>query len=205
MTTAISPAEHAADDRLAELAEQIGVAHGNAIKAVRTSLWHAKIAGGLLAEAKSLCPHGSWLPWLAANVNFGVRTAQSYMAVARGWPRIEAHFEDAQSDAFFRLRDALDYLTSGQDEPTEDAAINSAGELVLTCQEWVQPVLPNFPDPGSVGELVNALSKHSREAQHVRRLIANRLPLSDVDRKVLHERIKKLVDTWQSCVALVEA
>ena len=39
-----------------------------------------------LIEAKSMLPHGEWLPWLEERVCFSEKSAQNYMRVAREFP-----------------------------------------------------------------------------------------------------------------------
>lgn len=41
--------------------------------------------GKRLMEAKSLLSHGEWLPWLAEQVGYSERVAQSFMRLAREW------------------------------------------------------------------------------------------------------------------------
>lgn len=41
--------------------------------------------GQRLIEAKSMLPHGEWLPWLTEQVEFSERTAQNFMRLAREW------------------------------------------------------------------------------------------------------------------------
>lgn len=41
--------------------------------------------GQRLIEAKTLLPHGEWLPWLAEKVDFSERHAQNFMRLAREW------------------------------------------------------------------------------------------------------------------------
>jgi hypothetical protein len=108
---------------LARLAERINAEHVAVLTAARTCLEHARQAGELLAEAKTACGHGRWLPWLKANVEFSERTAQAYMRVAKHWPELEAK---AQATADLTIDEALDVLANdghgrerseGNDEP----------------------------------------------------------------------------------------
>ena len=41
--------------------------------------------GKRLIEAKAMIPHGEWLPWLAEEVGYSERVAQSFMRLAREW------------------------------------------------------------------------------------------------------------------------
>jgi hypothetical protein len=43
------------------------------------------MAGEMLLQAKQLCKHGEWLPWLKANVRISKSTAYEYMQIAEGW------------------------------------------------------------------------------------------------------------------------
>ena len=64
---------------------------GNAKRQLQSGLQHALKAGRLLIEAKKLCPHGTWLPWLEENFEGKDRTARAYMQVAQRWPEVEAN------------------------------------------------------------------------------------------------------------------
>ena len=46
--------------------------------------------GQRLIEAKSLLPHGEWLPWLTEQVQFSERSAQNFMKLARQWSNPQA-------------------------------------------------------------------------------------------------------------------
>lgn len=46
--------------------------------------------GQRLIEAKSMIPHGKWIPWLTEQVEFSERTAQSFMRLAREWSNPQA-------------------------------------------------------------------------------------------------------------------
>ena len=51
---------------LADLAKQINEEHHAAEGALNAGLQHALRAGQLLTQAKALCSHGEWQPWLHA-------------------------------------------------------------------------------------------------------------------------------------------
>jgi hypothetical protein len=68
-----------------EIASKINEEHTRAFGKAQDALNHARAAGELLIEAKSLLKHGEWGNWLAENVAFTERTAQSYMKLARNW------------------------------------------------------------------------------------------------------------------------
>lgn len=46
--------------------------------------------GQRLIEAKSMLPHGDWLPWLTEQVEFSERTARNFMRLAREWTNRQA-------------------------------------------------------------------------------------------------------------------
>jgi hypothetical protein len=71
---------------LAEVAEKINDAHRLAKAHAEVALMQARACGEALARVKASLPRGSWLPWLAANVEFSVRQAQRYMAAAQSEP-----------------------------------------------------------------------------------------------------------------------
>ena len=62
-----------------EIATRINEEHSRAYVKARDALSHARAAGELLIEAKSLLKHGEWGNWLAENVSFSESTAQNYM------------------------------------------------------------------------------------------------------------------------------
>jgi Protein of unknown function (DUF3102) len=78
----------AADPILADLANRANTEH-HAYEATQSAaIAHAIACGTALLEAKAMLPHGEWLPWLADNVDFGERTAQHYMRIARNPQRV---------------------------------------------------------------------------------------------------------------------
>jgi len=68
-----------------EIASRINEEHTRAFGKAKDALSHARTAGELLIEVKSLLKHGEWGNWLVENVAFTDRTAQSYMRLARNW------------------------------------------------------------------------------------------------------------------------
>ena len=59
------------------------MAHADVQEAAKTAAERAIDAGNALIEAKRLCNHGEWLPWLRENCALAERTAQLYMKVAK--------------------------------------------------------------------------------------------------------------------------
>ncbi len=80
---------------LTTLAGLINTAHAVVMESIHGSVKKARDAGELLLRAKARCPHGQWLPWLAANTHLGERTARNYMLVARRWLHLlsNRHFD----------------------------------------------------------------------------------------------------------------
>jgi hypothetical protein len=67
------------EQSLGELAAEINAEHRAFVGTFRKTVEHGIRAGELLAEAKSQCEHGTWLPWLEENFEGSARTAQEYM------------------------------------------------------------------------------------------------------------------------------
>ena len=78
------------ESNLAKLAEEINRVHREAEEALNAGLARAFRAGELLAQAKSQCKHGTWIPWLENNFAGSVRTAQAYMRVVDRREEIES-------------------------------------------------------------------------------------------------------------------
>jgi hypothetical protein len=70
-------------NRLPVLVDEIAVEHRACKAAVKNAVQHAIEAGRRLIEAKTLVPHGAWLPWLAEHLpDVSARTVQRYMKAA---------------------------------------------------------------------------------------------------------------------------
>ncbi len=72
--------------RIESLAADIEHEHGLAVNHAQTAIKHAKRAGELLLQVKAGLPHGTFLPWVAANLTISARQAQRYMRAAQGKP-----------------------------------------------------------------------------------------------------------------------
>lgn len=97
----------------------------------RSAVGHAIRAGELLREAKGAVAHGGWLPWLKANFNGSVRTAQNYM-------RLADNVEEAQRVAHLGLKGALKELAAPKPELKPSLA-----ELAEQLREEDLPKLRN--------------------------------------------------------------
>jgi hypothetical protein len=63
------------DKQLAELAGRANDAHERELESGRELYGHRLEIGVALTEARERCKHGTWLPWLKANVTFSQRHA----------------------------------------------------------------------------------------------------------------------------------
>ena len=70
------------DSPLDQLAREVRSEHNAAQSAWESAVHHAHRAGQCLLEAKALCKHGEWLPWLR-DVGIPRRTATEYMRFAK--------------------------------------------------------------------------------------------------------------------------
>jgi len=102
--TVALPLTTSGDARLADLAQRINHAHCLAEAALNSGLKHALEAGHLLLQAKTLCTHGTWLPWLKREFQGSKRTAQAYMRLSREYPRLKAK---APRVALLSMRQAI--------------------------------------------------------------------------------------------------
>jgi len=95
--------------QLAAVVQSIKEEHEQVLAADHRRLLHAKKAGDLLVEAKTLCKKNKekWTPWVEENCGFAIRTAQAYMRVSDRWDELE---EKAQGLAHLGLEQALKLL-----------------------------------------------------------------------------------------------
>lgn len=97
-----------AQERLAQLAEKAKEAHQAAQDSAATAVERALEAGRALLEARDLCPHGTWIPWLKEHFKQEVGTARSYMRAAKRWHILAARCPNA---AQLPLREVLKLLS----------------------------------------------------------------------------------------------
>ena len=115
---------------------RVGGGGGQAAAAASANaLAAAKRAGDLLSQAKrAVGRHGAWKSWLAANVDFSLRTAQVYMQLSQGWEQIEA--KSAAAALHLTIRQAVALLT---ERPPDDddggcRVVHNSGNY-----EWFTP------------------------------------------------------------------
>ena len=151
---------------LPELAARIMAEHEAAGVAIKRGLGHAIEAGKLLIEAKDLCDHGQWLPWLEANCQIPGRTVRHYMWLARRESKIG-------NVADLTVREAIDQLAA-EDEHEADlrkgqlladnvrqANANLVNVFVAKCRELRQfaEVLEQAGDEDQQRALLKAVNK----------------------------------------------
>jgi hypothetical protein len=135
----------APEGRLDAIAQELSAEHRACEAALRSSLAHAIRAGELLHEAKALCTHGAWLPWLAANFEGSERTAQLYMRVATNAPLLAAK---GATVADLTLREAAHLLAEPREAPeietttaraeAPEAAAGDAGSPPVIPADWAR-------------------------------------------------------------------
>jgi hypothetical protein len=101
---------HPLDALAAEIRSEVHFAERRFMESVE----HAIRAGELLLEAKAQLSHGEWLPWLTANFESGVRSAQGYMRLAKNGLEIR------KSGAHLGVAGALRVLSAPRVEPERE-------------------------------------------------------------------------------------
>lgn len=85
--------------------------------------------GQRLIEAKSMLPHGEWLPWLTERVEYSERVAQKFMRLAREWSNPNTLSDLGASKALALLALPLEereifmsenHLVDGEEKPVID-------------------------------------------------------------------------------------
>ena len=111
-STALVPTVSNADS-LAVLAAEIQRAHGETIGGLRTGAAAAIRAGKALNAAKKKMPHGFWEDYVALECRLSMRTAQTYMNLARREGELDQLLEaKAPATAFLTQAQALKFLGS---------------------------------------------------------------------------------------------
>jgi hypothetical protein len=137
------PAEVRPAADLAALAAAANREHAAALTAVRQGLEHARRAGEALFEARELCPHGTWLPWLAANVNYSQRTVYNYINVYEHWQEVATLA--SLDEALLALR----YRGENADPPPEPLRypITAPHQVRPTAPQTYRVVIRQVPGP----------------------------------------------------------
>jgi hypothetical protein len=125
-------------DSLAGLANQ---EHALALRDRDSAIQHALNAGAYLNAAKAQVAHGEWLPWLAANVDFGKDTANDYMKLAEAAKKERAPFIDSPEiiriEDFPTIRKALRAIAPPKPDPILPDEPDDEPELVPPKKGWL--------------------------------------------------------------------
>lgn len=135
-------------NNLPELATSIRQEHHLAEQHAMQAVNHAMEAGRLLIEAKALCSHGQWLPWLADNFEGSARTAQAYMRLYENRDALA----NTQSSAHLSIDGALKLLAEPKEaEPaTKNDTVShlpgwlpKGGDVALCVLNWIDTDMPS--------------------------------------------------------------
>ena len=140
-------------NNLPELAASIRQEHHLAEQHAMQAVNHAMEAGRLLIEAKGLCAHGQWLPWLAENFDGSVRTAQAYMRLHENCDLLA----NTQRAAHLSVREALKALAEPKAAPVNSWLPEDEGTLALV----------HFADTRMVPEIVDGAVEAYHEENSV--------------------------------------
>jgi hypothetical protein len=77
------------------LAEEINAESRAFVTGLRKTVEQGIRAGQKLTEAKALCAHGEWLPWLEETVEVSVRSVQEFMRLYKHRDEVRAKTRDA--------------------------------------------------------------------------------------------------------------
>lgn len=103
---------HLIPSELSTLATEINSHHSHALNHATSAIENARQAGELLTQAKSMLPHGQWLPWLEANCEVSARQAQRYMQVSCNWTTITKN----DTVSYLTFRGLSELLADDSDE-----------------------------------------------------------------------------------------
>ena len=144
---------------LPALAERANAAHKACETVANEAVQHAIDSGNALIEAKALCKHGTWQPWLADNFDGSMRTGQIYMQLAREAPKLEAK---AQRVALLTLRDTIAAVASN----AKTIAAKPVGEQEAVIGTWEEQGCKNAKQ--AAAEVERGRSETARIKTHRR-------------------------------------
>lgn len=137
-----------------ELAARINSAHQQCVAFPTTGLLHARNAGEWLLQAQAQLTPEAWRSWLKECCTVSELTAQTYMQIARGWPKLvpsPAPVPASETSAL-ALRDYEQVeLSSHVEEPIQIAAILEPAVTTALAETLVPTTDPlTFFIPGGV-------------------------------------------------------
>jgi hypothetical protein len=151
---------------LATLANEINAEHRAFVGSLKKTAEHGIRAGELLAEAKSKCKHGEWLPWLSQNFEGAPRTAQEYMRLYNHRDEIRAKYADS---AHLSISGTLRELAAPKEQENEtgvDKGLEAAHEeaqKALAYHRWHWTTDESNPRRVSVEDYARQVGKHKSE------------------------------------------
>lgn len=97
MTLEVLPPSASALLALEDLAARIKSTHEQCLASPTTGLLLARNAGEWLLQAELQLGPSEWLSWVATDCHISEKTAQTYVQIARGWPRLQPAAVDLSS------------------------------------------------------------------------------------------------------------
>lgn len=117
-------------------------------KELRAAVVRARKLGELLLQAKEQLPHGDFLPWVSKKTKLSYTWAATYMAIAKGWDKVEKYGCDIS------VRQAEDVARGRpMKERSGDASV-SVGRLLHTLEERIGDIVLEHPE---VADIVDAI------------------------------------------------
>ena len=115
--------------------DRIAVLHAEIGGYLKMTIENAIEIGGILAEQKAELPHGSWGPWIEANLPFSARLARDYMTFYE-------RRDELKTASVADLADARRLLTephrpTGEEHPLVEFAV---------CVDWSHSLFPDAPE-----------------------------------------------------------
>lgn len=179
-----------------QIRDKINQANDAAHRAVKLAVE----AGELLIQAKSALAHGAWTPWLASEFGMSERSAQTYMRLAREFPKLPP--EKAQRVAVLPLRRAMKELAkpASSDSPASKSLFKRGPSEIAELAKWWDLVMAIstilFADGLEVAEIVE---RTGFDAYQVGRVLAPEKPLRFADgteRKLLKPENRLLYSAY---------
>jgi hypothetical protein len=186
---------------LAALAAEINAEHALGEQATRQAAQHYLRVGRALLQAREQCPHGQWLPWLAANCpGVSERTSQRCMSLAR-----TAGKSDAASDLLAALWRNINGHADAEDQGEAGASGAAPGQPRIL--QYEAPGLPPAPTRRVTvvrRDAAGGLSQQEGRPQDQEKG-ATAPPDMEVDRRSTYEYTRDGIDLGRWSAMLVTA